>query len=220
MWFAKIQALLRPLWRLKYSQPLLACFTGVLLYGWLPLFNAPAWLLQLDGMSTEQQQQELKPLLNFYQKYGDAVLPALNAQLELDKLRRLEQGFIAENKNFADQDRDELWAEASEFMIAHLTQNVANNQLRLLDTECRNNLCRIVLEAPKGLTKEYQALVLKLAASLKTGDLEFQQLIEGHQRITLELKSDKRLKYGYFAEKKLNPAAKAQWQAEIKTWLQ
>ncbi len=220
MWLVKIQSLLLPLWRAKYSQPLLALSAGVLLYLWLPLYSAPDWLQQLDALSKEQQQQQLKAVLGFYQKYGDAALPALNAQLELDKLRRYELELIEENKDFSDQDRDELWAEATEFMIAHLTQNVVNNQLRLLDTECRNNLCRMVLEAPKGLTKEYQALVLKLAASLKTGDLEFAQLIEGHKRITLELKSDKRLKYGYFAQKKLNPAEKAQWQAEIKTWLQ
>lgn len=220
MWFVKIQSALLPLWRAKFTQPVFAILVGVLLYLWLPLFSAPDWLVQLNGLSSEAQQQELKELNRFYKKYGEAALPALNAQLELDKLRRLEQKLIDDNKNFDDQDRDELWAEATEFMIAHLTQNVANNQLRLLDSECRNNLCRMVLEAPKGLTPEYRAVVLKLAGSLKTGDLEFQQLTEGNKRITLELKSDKRLKYGYFAQKKLNPPQKAQWQAEIKTWLQ
>ncbi len=220
MWFVKIQSALLPLWRAKFTQPVFAILVGVLLYLWLPLFSAPDWLVQLNGLSSEAQQQELKTLNRFYKKYGEAALPALNAQLELDKLRRLEQKLIDDNKNFDDQDRDELWAEATEFMIAHLTQNVANNQLRLLDSECRNNLCRMVLEAPKGLTPEYRAVVLKLAGSLKTGDLEFQQLTEGNKRITLELKSDKRLKYGYFAQKKLNPPQKAQWQAEIKTWLQ
>lgn len=220
MWFVKIQSALLPLWRAKFTPPVFAILVGVLLYLWLPLFSAPDWLVQLNGLSSEAQQQELKTLNRFYKKYGEAALPALNAQLELDKLRRLEQKLIDDNKNFDDQDRDELWAEATEFMIAHLTQNVANNQLRLLDSECRNNLCRMVLEAPKGLTPEYRAVVLKLAASLKTGDLEFQQLTEGNKRITLELKSDKRLKYGYFAQKKLNPPQKAQWQAEIKTWLQ
>lgn len=220
MWFVKIQSALLPLWQAKLTQPVLASLGGVLLYLCLPLFSAPDWLVQLNSFSSEQQQQQLKILNRFYKKYGDAALPALHAQLELDKLRRFEQQLIDDNKNFDDQDRDELWAEATEFMIAHLTQNVANNQLRLLDSECRNNLCRMVLEAPKGLTPEYRALVLKLAGSLKTGDLEFQQLTEGNKRITLELKSDKRLKYGYFANKKLNPPQKAQWQAEIKTWLQ
>jgi hypothetical protein len=220
MWFVKIQSALLPLWRAKLTQPVLATLCGVLLYLWLPLFKAPDWLVQLNSLSSEEQQQQLKTLNRFYKKYGEAALPALNAQLELDKLRRFEQQLIDDNKNFDDQDRDALWAEATEFMIAHLTQNVANNQLRLLDSECRNNLCRMVLEAPQGLTPEYRALVLKLAGSLKTGDLEFQQLTEGNKRITLELKSDKRLKYGYFASKKLNPPQKAQWQAEIKTWLQ
>lgn len=220
MWFVKIQSALLPLWRAKYTQPVLATLCGVLLYLWLPLFKAPDWLVQLNSLSPEAQQQQLKALNNFYKKYGDSAFPALHAQLELDKLRRYEQQLIDDNKNFDDQDRDELWAEATEFMIAHLTQNVANNQLRLLDSECRNNLCRMLLEAPKGLTPEYRALVLKLAGSLKTGDLEFAQLTEGNKRIMLELKSDKRLKYGYFATRKLNPPEKAQWQAQIKTWLQ
>ena len=130
-----------------------------------------------------------------------------------------EQQLIADNSTFSAQSRDDKWAEATEFMIAHLAQSVTDNQLRILDSECRNNLCRIELAAPKGLNPEFRALVLKYAATLKAGDLEFHDLKESKDRIMLELKSDKRLQYGFFAERALKPAEREQWLAEVKAWL-
>lgn len=193
---------------------------GAALYLLLPLSVTPYWQLQLLTSQTVETEPPLKSLLAFYQKHGEAVLPALQAQLELDKLRRLEQQLIADNATFSSQARDEKWAEATEFMIAHLAQNVTDNQLRILDSECRNNLCRIELYAPKGLTPQFQAMVLKYASTLKRGDLEFHDLVPGKDRIMLELKSDKKLKYGFWASRQLAPAEKEQWQQDVRAWLQ
>jgi len=200
-----------PCWRLAAL--------GAALYLLLPLSVTPYWQLQLLISQPAETEAPLKSVLAFYQKHGDAVLPALQAQLELDKLRRLEQQLIADNATFSSQARDDKWAEATEFMIAHLAQSVTDNQLRILDSECRNNLCRIELYAPKGLTPEFQAQVLKYASTLKRGDLEFQDLVPGKDRIMLELKSDKKLKYGFWASRQLEPDEKAQWREDIRAWL-
>lgn len=201
-----------PRWRLL--------LLGAALYLLSPFLQTPYWQLQLFTQSSAETSLEVKKIVNFYQQYGDAALPALQAQLQLEKLRQLELQLIADQSDFASQSRDDKWAEATEFMIAHLAQSVTENQLRILDSECRNNLCRIEIHAPKGLTPDFQALVLKYASTLKRGDLEFQDLVPGKDRILLELKSDKKLKYGYWASRRLEPAAKAQWQQQVKAWLQ
>ncbi len=209
-WLRYVQQL--PRWRLAAL--------GAASYLLLPLWVTPIWQLELLTASPAATQPPLQSLLAFYQQHGNAVLPALQAQLELDKLSRLEQQLLLENATFSAQTRDEKWAEATEFMIAYLAQNVTENQLRILDAECRNNLCQIELYAPKGLTPEFQALVLKYASTLKRGDLEFHNLVPGNNRIMLELKSDKKLKFGFWITRQLEPAAKSIWQQQIKSWLQ
>ena len=201
----------QPRWRLA--------FVGAALYLLFPLLHTPIWQLQLLMNPAVETEPKLKLLEAFYQKHGDAVLPVLQAQLQLQQLHQYEQQLIANNQSFSAQSRDDQWAEATEFMIAHLAQSVTENQLRILDSECRNNLCRIEIYAPKGLTPEFQALVLKYASTLKRGDLEFQDLVPGTDRILLELKSDKKLKYGYWATRTLEPAAKVQWQQTVRAWL-
>ena len=196
-----------------------ALAAGVCLYLLWPFAHAPQWQWQSLWQSEAETATALAPLLSFYSKYGEQALPALQAQLELNKLRDLELSLIADNAEFSDQSRDDNWAEATEFMIAHVAQNVSANELRIYDSECRNNLCRIELAAPKGLDAEFRALVLKYAATLKAGDLEFHDLQEGKDRIMLELKSDKRLQYGFFAERALKPTEREQWLAEVKAWL-
>lgn len=196
-----------------------ALAAGVCTYLLWPFAHAPHWQWQALWQSEAETAAALAPLMSFYTKYSELALPALNAQLELNKLRDLELSLIAANADFADQDRDDNWAEATEFMIAHVAQNVGANELRIYDSECRNNLCRIELAAPQGLNPQFRALVLKYAATLKAGDLEFHDLKEGKDRIMLELKSDKRLQYGYFEERALKPAAREQWLAEVKAWL-
>lgn len=208
-WLHSLQQL--PRWRLAAL--------GAALYLLLPLGVTPSWQLQLLTQDKTESAPRLQSLLAFYQQYGAPVLPALEAQLALDKLQQLEQQLIADNATFSSQSRDDKWAEATEFMIAHLAQSVTDNQLRILDAECRNNLCQIDLYAPNGLTPEFQALVLKYASTLKRGDLEFKDLVPGKGRLRLELKSDKKLKYGYWASRKLEPAAKQQWQQQVKSWL-
>lgn len=184
-----------------------------------PLWQTPYWQLQLLSKSPAETSLELTSVLDFYQQHGDAALPALQAQLQLDKLRQQELQLMAENATFSSQSRDEKWAEATEFMIAHLAQSVTGNELRILDSECRNNLCQIELHAPKGLTPEFQAMVLKYASTLKAGDLEFQNLVPGQDRILLELKSDKKLKHGFWTTRRLEPVEKALWQQQVRTWL-
>lgn len=196
-----------------------AAAAGVCLYLLWPFAHAPQWQWQALWQSEAETATALAPLLSFYAKYGEQALPALQAQLELNKLRDLELSLIADNATFSAQSRDDNWAEATEFMIAHVAQSVSANELRIYSSECRNNLCRIEIAAPQGLTAEFRALVLKYAATLKAGDLEFHDLKEGKDRLMLELKSDKRLQYGYFAERALQPAAREQWLAEVKTWL-
>lgn len=196
-----------------------ALAAGACLYLLWPFAHAPQWQWQALWQSEAETATMLAPLLSFYSKFGDSMLPALNAQLELNKLRDLELALIADNAEFSAQSRDDHWADATEFMIAHVAQDVGANSLRIYDSECRNNLCRIELAAPNGLTTEFRALVLKFAATLKAGDLEFHDLQEGKDRIMLELKSDKRLQYGYFEERALKPAAREQWLAEVKAWL-
>ncbi|MFC0048072.1 hypothetical protein [Rheinheimera tilapiae] len=196
-----------------------AAAAGICLYLLWPVAHAPEWQWQSLWQSEAETATALAPLLSFYTKYGEQALPALQAQLELNKLRDMELALIADNAEFSAQSRDDSWAEATEFMIAHVAQTVGANELRIYDSECRNNLCRIELAAPKGLNPDFRALVLKYAATLKAGDLEFHDLKESKDRIMLELKSDKRLQYGFFAERALKPAEREQWLAEVKAWL-
>lgn len=192
---------------------------GALAYLLLPWAKFPQWQFAALWQSDEQVKESLKPLLKFYKKYGDEAFPALHAQLELNKLRDYERQLIADNAEFADQVRDDKWATASEFVIAHVATDVSKNQLRIYDTECRNNLCQIEIAAPKGLDKELSRLILQFAGTLKAGDLEFNQLIEDGDRIILEVKAGKRLKYNFFDEWLLKPAAREQWLAEVGAWL-
>ena len=185
----------------------------------IPWAKAPSWQLTALWQSEQETADAFKPLLKFYKKYGDAVLPALHAQLELNKLRDYERKLIAENAQFSDQARDDKWATASEFVIGHVATDVSKNELRIYDSECRNDLCQIEIAAPNGLTKELSQLVLKFASTLKAGDLEFHQLHEENDRIILEVKAGKRLKYNFIDEWRLTPAAREQWLAEVGEWL-
>lgn len=185
----------------------------------IPWAKAPEWQITALWQSEQQTNDAFKPLLKFYSTYGDSAFAALQAQLELNKLRDYEHELIRQNKEFADQERDDKWATASEFVIAHVATSVSQNKLRIYDAECRNNLCQIEIAAPNGLDKQLSQLILQFASTLKAGDLEFNQLIEENDRILLEVKSGKRLKYGYFDELRLAPAAREQWLAEVGAWL-
>jgi hypothetical protein len=206
-----LMALFRQYWRF--------IVLGSACYLVIPWAKAPEWQLTALWQSEQEVADAFKPLLKFYKKHGDEVLPALQAQLELNKLRDYERELIAENAEFSDQSRDEQWATASEFVIAHVATDVSKNELRIYDAECRNNLCQIEIAAPKGLTKELSQLILTFASTLKAGDLEFNQLLEEGDRIVLEVKAGKRLKYNFIDEWLLKPNAREEWLAEVGAWL-
>ncbi len=195
------------------------CGLGAALYLLLPLLATPWWQLELLSMDKVTAQAQLKTVTEFYQQQGDAMLPALTAQLKLDRLAVLYESYQAENKEFSAQSRDQHWAEATEFLIQHLAKNQSGEPLPLQDIECRNTLCRLEVKTVAGLTPALQQRVLKLAASLKTADLEFQDLTPARTELVLLFKSSKALKLGFFAERKLNPPEKALWLADIKQWL-
>lgn len=191
---------------------------GAALYLLLPFLPTPWWQFELL-LEQPSAQAKLKVVSDFHQQQGDAMLPALAAQLKLDRLSAIYESYQAENKEFSSQSRDQHWAEATEFLIKHLADNQPGEPLPLQDIECRNTLCRLEVKTSAGLTPVLQQRVLKLAASLKTADLEFQDLTPGRTELVLLFKSSKALKLGFFAERKLNPAEKALWLSDIKHWL-
>lgn len=203
------------LWPLHWR----ALLAGALCYLLLPLMPLPAWQLpwqQEDPASTDKMANNIR---QFHQQYGEAGWPALRAQLALNRLAAYQAMLSAEQSTFASQRRDSRWAEATEFVIDHVSQDVSQHQLQLLAVECRNNLCQLSLAAPEGLTTAFQQKVLQLAGTLKTAGLEYHQLQQQRQRLILELKSDKPLQFSWWQQWRLQPAAKAHWQADIKHWL-
>ena len=110
-----------------------AAAAGICLYLLWPVGHAPEWQWQSLWQSEAETATALAPLLSFYTKYGEQALPALQAQLELNKLRDMELALIADNAEFSAQSRDDSWAEATEFMIAHVAQTVGANELRIYD---------------------------------------------------------------------------------------
>lgn len=192
---------------------------GAALYLLCPLWPTPWWQLQLLGQDQQTASSELQLLTAFYQQHGDAMLPALVAQLQLDKLTALAAAYQADNAEFSAQSRDPHWAEATEFLIQHLAANQSNSALPLKEVECRNTLCQVQILTSTGLTPALQQRIVKLAASLKTADLEFKDLTQRRTELVLLFQSSKALKLGFFAERRLNPAQKAVWLAEIKQWL-
>ncbi len=195
------------------------CGLGAALYLLLPVLATPWWQLELLTMDKVTAQAQLKTVTEFHQQQGDAMLPALAAQLKLDRLAAMYDSYQTENNEFSAQSRDQHWAEATEFLIKHLADNQPGEPLPLQDIECRNTLCRLEVKTSAGLTPVLQQRVLKLAASLKTADLEFQDLTPGRTELVLLFKSSKALKLGFFAARKLNPPEKALWLSDIKQWL-
>lgn len=192
---------------------------GAAVYLLVPLLPTPWWQLQLAVQGQASANSTLNKLTDFYQQQGEAMLPALSAQLRLDQLSALAARYEAEQAEFSAQSRDQNWAEATEFLIQHLAANQTEEPLTLADVECRNTLCRVEIITAAGLTPQIQQRVLKLAGSLKTADLEFQDLTPSRTELVLLFKSSKALKLGFFAERRLNPAEKAAWQQSIKNWL-
>ena len=207
--------------RLRYLQHLPSwrlLLLGMAFYLLFPLFALPKWQLEYwqDAPNTSLS---LQPVLNFYQQHGPAMMPALAAQLELDKLQRYEQQLSAAQADFSDQLRDHGWAGATEFLLTHLAANL-EQPLLLHKSECRNNLCQLRVDAPNGLNPAFQRQILTFASTLKTANLEFKQLVPGQGTILLEFQSDKKLRFRFWQEWQLRSAVPTPWQQEIQFWLQ
>lgn len=196
-----------------------AALAGVLIYWLCPLAPLPAWQWPWASAEASQQAVQVEKISQFQQQYGEAGWPALRAQLALNRLAAYEAELTAAQITFASQRRDSGWAEATEFIIDHVSKDISNNQLQLQRLECRNNLCQLAIAAPQGLTPAFQAQILKLAGASKTAGLEYHALKQQRQQLVLELKSDKTLQFSWWQRWRLNPADKALWIHEIKTWL-
>jgi len=214
-------------WQQPWPLPLRALFIGMLLYLLLPIYGLPTWQWQGNDVPDAELSRQLNKITDFHQQYGDSGWPALRAQLQLNRLAAYEAELTARQSSFATQLRDDNWAEATEFIIQHVSQNIkAGDQvggkaggLALQRCECRNNLCALAFTAPEGLTPALQAQVLQLASALKTAGLEYHQLKQQRQTLHLELKSDKTLVFYFWQRWQLAPRAKAQWQQQIRDWL-
>lgn len=215
----RMRAALLKRWQQPWPLPLRALFIGMLLYLLLPVYGLPTWQWQGTDVPEAELSSQLGKITDFHQQYGDSGWPALRAQLQLNRLAAYEAELTARQSSFATQLRDDNWAEATEFIIQHVSQNIKAGGLALQRCECRNNLCALAFTAPEGLTPALQAQVLQLASALKTAGLEYHQLKQQRQTLHLELKSDKALVFYFWQRWQLAPSAKAQWQQQIRDWL-
>lgn len=162
-------------------------------------------------------QSQLKQVNDFETKHPEAA-QILHAYLGIRALMAEEQKLLAQHAAWDDQDRDEGWAEATEYLLAHLAVTTTNNELRILDSECRNTLCRVKLMAPTPLTKEFTARILDYAKVLKAGELEYDDLETLPGAVLLKLKANKRYKFDEATTADLWPEERQQWEQELKTW--
>lgn len=196
-----------------------AAVAGALAYLLWPWANPASWQYQQLWLDETQTAPAVKALTRYYQKFGDEALPVLNAQLELNRSRAIEDRLSAKYVQFSDQSRDDGWAEATEFVIKYVVENTLKNKITLLDSECRNTKCRIEVATPEGLTKALNRQITLLAGTLKANELEFSNLIERKGSVIIEFKSDKRMKFGFFEERQARPAARKEWTETVNTWL-
>lgn len=162
-------------------------------------------------------QSQLKQANDFEEKYPEAV-QVLHAYLGISALIAKEKILLEQHANWDDQDRDEGWAEATEYLLAHLAVTTTNNELRILASECRNTLCQVKLMAPTPLTKEFTAKILDYAKVLKAGELEYADLETLPGAVLLKLKANKRYKFDDATHADLWPDERKQWEQELKTW--
>lgn len=200
---------------LKYR----AAVAGALAYLLWPWANPASWQYQQLWLDEAQTAPAVKALTRFHKKYGDDAMPVLNAQLELNHSRAIEDRLTAKYAQFSDQSRDDGWAEATEFVIQYVVENTLKNKITLLDSECRNTMCRIEVATPEGLTKALNKQITVLAGTLKANELEFNNLIERKKSVLIEFKSDKRMKFGFIEERIARPAARKEWTDTVNTWL-
>ncbi len=162
-------------------------------------------------------QSQLKQANDFEAKNPEAA-QVINAYLGIRALMAEEKGLLEQHSEWGDQERDEGWAEATEYLLAHLAVTTTNNELRILDSECRNTLCQVKLMAPTPLTKEFTAKILDYAKVLKAGELEYADLETLPGAVLLKLKANKSYKFDEATTADLWPDERKQWEQELKTW--
>lgn len=162
-------------------------------------------------------QSQLKQANDFEAKHPEAA-QVIHAYLGIRALMAEEDLLLEQHAAWDDQDRDEGWADATEYLLAHLAVTTTNNELRILDSECRNTLCQVKLMAPTPLTKEFTAKILNYAKVLKAGELEYEDLESIPGAVLLKLKANKRYKFDEATTEKLWPKQRKQWEQELKTW--
>lgn len=200
---------------LKYR----AAVAGALAYLLWPWANPPLWQYQQLWQDHAASAPAVNTLASFYKKYGDEAMPVLNAQLLLNQSRATEDRLTAKYAQFSDQSRDDGWAEATEFVINYVVENTLKNKITLLDSECRNTMCRIEVATPEGLNKALNKHIAVLAGTLKANELEFHNLVERKSSVVIEFKSDKRMKFGFIEERIARPAERKEWTETVNTWL-
>ena len=162
-------------------------------------------------------QSQLKQANDFEAKNPEAA-QVIHAYLGIRALMAEEKALLEQYSEWDDQERDEGWAEATEYLLAHLAVTTTNNELRILDSECRNTLCQVKLMAPMPLTKEFTAKILNYAKVLKAGELEYADLETLPGAVLLKLKANKSYKFDEATTADLWPEERKQWEQELKTW--
>jgi hypothetical protein len=162
-------------------------------------------------------QSQLKQANDFEAKDPEAA-QLIHAYLGIRALMAKEKALLEQHEAWENQDRDDGWADATEYLLAHLAVTTTNNELRILDSECRNTLCQVKLMAPTPLTKEFTAKILDYAKVLKAGELEYADLESLPGAVLLKLKANKRYKFDDATIRDLWPDERKQWEQELKTW--
>lgn len=179
-------------------------------------YQAKPWLAFML-LPEPMTQSQLNQANDFEQKSPEAA-QVLHAYLGIRALIAEEKVLLEHHASWDSQDRDDGWAEATEYLLAHLAVTTTNNELRILASECRNTLCQVKLMAPTPLTKEFTAKILDYAKVLKAGELEYADLETLPGAVLLKLKANKRYKFDEATTKDLWPEERTQWEQELKTW--
>ncbi|MBU0914398.1 MAG: hypothetical protein KKF22_17850 [Gammaproteobacteria bacterium] len=172
-----------------------------------------AFMLLPEPMTQSQLTQA-----NDFEAKNPEAAQLIHAYLGIRALMAKENALLEQHAEWDAQDRDEGWADATEYLLAHLAVTTTNNELRILASECRNTLCQVKLMAPTPLTKEFTAKILDYAKVLKAGELEYADLETLAGAVLLKLKANKRYKFDDTTTKDLWPAEREQWEQELKTW--
>lgn len=179
-------------------------------------YQAKPWLAFLL-LPEPMTQSQLKQANDFEAEEPDAA-KLIHAYVSIRALIAKENALLEQHAQWDEQDRDTGWAEATEYLLAHLAVTTTNNELRILDSECRNTLCQVKLMAPTPLTKDFTGKILDYAKVLKAGELEYADLESLPGAVLLKLKANKRYKFDEATTAELWPEERKQWEQELKTW--